>query len=74
MYYNLKYHCFPKTLYYVHLGKWIERVDGGFGNYISTHSLGRARYYAKKAKLKFRQIDVRTRGKREPYVLKGSWN
>jgi hypothetical protein len=73
MYYSLKYRCFPKTVYHVHFGKWIERSDGGWGNFISTHSLGRARYYAKKAKLKFRQIDVRTRGKREPYVLKGSW-
>jgi hypothetical protein len=41
-------------------------------NYICTPYLGRARYYAKKLKLKHRQIDVRERGKK-PYVLKGSW-
>jgi hypothetical protein len=70
--YRLKYFCLPKTTYYVHLGKWIDRADGSWGNYISTHSLGRARYYAKKAKLKFRQIDVHPRGQK-PYVLTGSW-
>jgi len=34
--------------------------------------LGRARYYAKKLKLKNRQIDVRIWGKGK-YVLQGSW-
>jgi len=72
MNYRLKYCCLPKTIYYVHLGKWIDRADGGWGNFVSTYSLGRARHYAKKAKLKVRQIDVRTRGKK-PYVLAGSW-
>ena len=65
--------CFPKIRYYVHLGKWIERSDGGFGNFMSTYSLGRARFYAKKAKLKFRQIDVRDKRVRDPYVLDRSW-
>jgi hypothetical protein len=73
MYYNLKYRCLPKTTYYVTLGKFIDQVGGGWGNLTSTHSLGRARFYAKKAKLKFRQIDVKTRGK-EHYVLQSSWN
>ena len=63
MNYKLKYYCLPKTTYYVTLGKFIDQVGGGWGNLISTHSLGRARFYAKKAKLKFRQIDVKTRGK-----------
>jgi hypothetical protein len=54
----------------VNLGKFIEHVGGGWGNLISTSSLGRARFYAKKAKLKARQIDVYTRGQK-PYVLNG---
>jgi hypothetical protein len=56
----------------VNLGKFIDQVGGGWGNLISTTSLGRARFYAKKAKLKVRQIDVSTRGQK-PYVLTGSW-
>jgi hypothetical protein len=46
-------------------GKWSR-------NYICTPYLGRARYYAKKLKLKHRQIDVREQGKKS-YVLRGSW-
>ena len=72
MNYRLKYYCWPKTRYYVNLGKFIDQVGGGWGNLISTTSLGRARFYAKKAKLKSRQIDVHPRG-RAPYVLTGSW-
>ena len=72
MNYRLKYLCWPKTTYYVNLGKFIDQVGGGWGNLISTTSLGRARFYAKKAKLKVRQIDVSTRGQK-PYVLTGSW-
>ena len=72
MNYRLKYYCSPKTRYYVNLGKFIDQVGGGWGNLISTTSLGRARYYAKKAKLKVRQIDVHPRGQK-PYVLNGSW-
>jgi len=69
--YRLKYYCLPKTRYYVILGKFIDQVGGGWGNLISTTSLGRARFYAKKAKLKVRQIDVHPRGQK-PYVLNGS--
>jgi len=72
MNYRLKYFCLPKTTYYVNLGKFIDQVGGGWGNLISTTSLGRARFYAKKAKLKVRQIDVHPRGQK-PYVLTGSW-
>jgi hypothetical protein len=46
--------------------------DGSWCNYIATPYLGRARYYAKKLKLKNRQIDVRIWGKGK-YVLQGSW-
>jgi hypothetical protein len=63
----------PKTLYYVTLNKPKTWPDGGWSNYISTPSLGRARYYAKKLKRKYRQIDVREKGKKFPYVLSGSW-
>ena len=67
--------CFSKKRYYVHLYKMIDGSDANGKwsmNYICTSHLGRARYYAKKLKLKHRQIDVRERGKK-PYVLKGSW-
>ena len=62
--------CYPKKLYYV-MCRWIE-VKNGSRNYVRTPSLGRARYYAKKLKLKVRQIDVRQMGK-NAYVLQGSW-
>jgi len=64
-------HCWPKKLYYV-CCRWIDYPKGGGRNFIRTPSLGRARYYAKKLKLKVRQIDVRVRGQKV-YVLKGSW-
>jgi len=64
MNYKLKYHCEPKTRYYVNLGKFIDQVGGSWGNLVSTTSLGRARFYAKKAKLKFRQIDVVQHGRK----------
>ena len=67
--------CYSKKKYYVHLYKMIESSDANGRwsmNYICTPHLGHARYYAKKLKLKHRQIDVRERGKK-PYVLKGSW-
>jgi len=60
----IKYHCEPKTRYYVNLGKFIDQLGGSWGNLISTTSLGRARFYAKKAKLKFRQIDVVQQGRK----------
>ena len=72
MNYKLKYYCLPKIRYYVNLGKFIDQVGGGWGNLVSTTSLGRARFYAKKAKLKVRQIDVHPCGQK-PYVLNGSW-
>jgi hypothetical protein len=62
-----------KKLYYVALNKPRTFPDGGWSNYISTPSLGRARYFARKLKRAVRQIDVRVRGEREPYVLAGSW-
>jgi hypothetical protein len=51
--------------------RWIE-IKNGSRNYVRTPSLGRARYYAKKLKLKERQIDVWEKGKKK-YVLQGSW-
>jgi hypothetical protein len=45
---------------------------GGWSNYISTPSLARAKRLAKKLPLKYRQIDVRIKGKRA-YVLDRSW-
>jgi hypothetical protein len=67
--------CRPKKQYYVHLYK-IRKFHDVFGtgwtNFITTPHLNRARYYAKKLKLKHRQIDVREWGKKA-YVLKGSW-
>jgi len=66
-------HCWSKKMYYVALNKPRTFPDGGWSNYISTPSLGRARYYAKKLKRKYRQIDVYEKGKRFSYVLFGSW-
>jgi hypothetical protein len=63
--------CYPKKLYYV-MCQWIPDPKGGGRNFIRTASLGRARYYAKRLKLKVRQIDVRQMGKKA-YVLQGSW-
>jgi hypothetical protein len=57
-------------LYYVVLYKFRELPHGN-SNFIVTPHLGRARYYAKRLKVRDRQIDVRERGK--AYVLKGSW-
>lgn len=57
----------PHIMYYVMLNK--RRTHS---NFIVTASLGRARYFAKKLKRKYRQIDVRERGKK-PYVLHNSW-
>ena len=67
--------CRPKKEYYVGLNKMVEGGDVNgrwWRNYICTPHLGRARYYAKKLKLKHRQIYVREQGKKT-YVLKGSW-
>jgi hypothetical protein len=64
--------CRTKKLYYVALNKAKVFHDGGWSNYIATPYLGRARYYAKKLKLRNRQIDVRAWGKGK-YVLQGSW-
>ena len=62
--------CWPKKLYYV-MCRWVA-IKNGSRNYVRTPSLGRARYYAKKLKLKVRQIDVLEYGKKK-YVLQGSW-
>ena len=64
-------YCWPKKLYYVRC-RWIDDPNGGGRNFIATPHLSRARYYAKRLKVKVRQIDVRERG-RAPYVLKNSW-
>ena len=64
--------CRPKKRYYVGLNKIKTFPDGGWRNFIVTPHLAQARYYAKKLKLKYRQIDVREHGK-TPYVLEGSW-
>jgi len=66
-------HCYSKKRYYVALNHPKTFPDGGWSNFIATPSLGRARYYAKKLKRKYRQIDVREKGKRFPYVLPRSW-
>jgi hypothetical protein len=58
-------------MYWVSLRKIVKTTDG-WRNYIATPSLAQARHYAKKLKLKHRQIDVRVHGEK-PYVLKGSW-
>jgi hypothetical protein len=60
--------CRPKKLYYVSLYRARTLPKGGWCNYITTPYLGRAKYYAKKLKIKDRQIDVREKGKR-PYVV-----
>jgi hypothetical protein len=64
-------YCWPKKLYYVRC-RWIDYPNGGGRNFIATPHLNRARYYAKRLKLKTRQIDVYERGQ-AIYVLKNSW-
>ena len=67
--------CRTKKLYYVALNKekvFHDALGTSWSNFIATPYLGRARYYAKKLKLKTRQIDVRVWGKGK-YVLQGSW-
>ena len=53
-------------LYYVMLDK-ARKFSFGYSNFIVTPYLGRARYYAKRLKVRDRQIDVRERGR--AYVL-----
>ena len=57
-------HCWSKKLYYV-CCRWIDYPKGGGRNFIATKHLGRARYYAKRLKLKERQIDVWEKGKKK---------
>ena len=64
--------CWHKKLYYVRT-KWKAFENGGGRNYIATPSLARAMRMNKKLKVVERQIDVRERGKKEPYVLHNSW-
>lgn len=65
---------YHKKRYYVALNKPQTFPDGGWRNFIATPYLGRARYFAKKLKVKHRQIDVREHGaNKKPYVLPGSW-
>ena len=66
----MKY-CWHKKLYHVSC-RWINYPNGGGRNFIATPSLGRARQASKRLPLKYRQIDVRIRGKK-PFVLKNSW-
>jgi len=63
--------CYSKKLYYVSSNK-IIRLSDGWRNYIRTASLSRAKMAAKRLKLKYRQIDVREKGKK-PFVLHNSW-
>jgi hypothetical protein len=63
--------CYARRRYHVGLKKMVPRY-GGWSNYISTPSLARARRLAKKLPLKWRQIDVRIKGRRA-YVLDRSW-
>ena len=63
--------CYPKKLYYVSSNK-IIRLSDGWCNFIRTPSLSRAKLAAKRLKLKYRQIDVREKGKK-PFVLHNSW-
>lgn len=63
--------CYPRRRYHVVVQKMLPRY-GGWTNYISTPSLARARRLAKKLPLKWRQIDVRIKGRRA-YVLDRSW-
>lgn len=58
-------------IYYVALNKG-RTISGGWRNFITTSSLSRARYFARRLKRSQRQIDVRVRGQ-QPYVLPGSW-
>lgn len=64
--------CWPKTLYTIPLKKWKDFGDGGGTDFMNTSCIGLARFMAKKLPLKYRQIDVRIKGKK-PYVLEGSW-
>lgn len=67
-------HCYHKKRYYVALKKIRHHSDGlGWSNFIATPYIGKARFYAKKLKRKYRQIDVREVGNKKPYVLEGSW-
>lgn len=64
--------CWHKKLYYVRTA-WKAFADGGGRNFLATPSLARAMRMNKKLKVVERQIDVRERGKKEPYVLHNSW-
>ena len=64
--------CYYKKNYYVRC-RWITFPDGGGCNYIKTHSLAKAIRANKKLKRGVRQIDVREKGVRNPYVLHNSW-
>lgn len=63
--------CYARKKYIVMLKKMVPRY-GGWSNYITTPSLSRAKRLAKKLPLRYRQIDVRIKGKRA-YVLDRSW-
>lgn len=63
--------CYARKRYHVTLKKMVPRY-GGWSNYISTPSLARAKRLSKKLPMKWRQIDVRIKGKRA-YVLDRSW-
>jgi len=64
--------CYYRKMYYVRC-RWIKFTDGGGTNYIETPSLARAIRANKKLKRRVRQIDVREKGVRNPYVLHNSW-
>ena len=62
--------CWPKVLYYVSLNKPIQTPL----YLISTKYLGKAKMLNQKLPVKIRQIDVRSRFIKLPYVLEGSYD
>lgn len=79
MHQNSKFckYCWPKVLYYVSLNKPKAIEINGYStwsDYISTKHLGKAKMLNKKLPVKIRQIDVRSRFIKLPYVLKGSYD
>lgn len=63
----------PKVLYYVSLNKPIQ-TPLYWKSYICTKYLGKAKMLNKKLPIKYRQIDVRSRFIKLPYVLEGSYD
>lgn len=65
--------CWPKVLYYVCTNK--PRItEFGWSTYYSTKYLGKAKMLNQKLPIRRRQIDVRSKIKKLPYVLEGSYD